>query len=75
MSTWIEMRCEGTGLIDTDGLCWSDSNKGPADSAEDSNESILLVMKSLRDEAKKLGWKRNKQGWFCPCCASKIPGK
>lgn len=69
MALWMEIRCEERGDGREQNRCWSDDNNGPMDMSPDDNASILATMKSLREEATKLGWKRAKNdGWVCPGC-------
>jgi hypothetical protein len=67
MATWIEMRCENRSE-GTEG-CWSDENGGPMDMAADDQKSVLAVLKSLHDQAKKEGWVKTRDGWVCPVCS------
>lgn len=56
--------------VTTSERCWSLDNSGPMDMACDDNASILQTMVLLRKQAKESGWKRTRDGWYCPvCCA------
>ena len=72
MGTWIEFRCEKrggrTGYLETE-RCWSDTNSGPMEMAEDTRASVIETLRLLEKQARSSGWKKTKEGWICPHCA------
>lgn len=76
MGTWIEFRCEdrnegGAEGTSTDDRCWSMMNEGPMCEAQDTRKDLLETMRYLEESAKQSGWVKYRDGWICPCCASR----
>ena len=79
MSIWVEFRCERrlsapanvspTGVVGS--RCWSHDNRGPMYMAADDQRSVLALLRELAREARAMGWKRTREGWVCPHCASR----
>ena len=67
MSIWIEFRCEGR-RDDDSYECWSHQNDGPADEAGDTQEEVRKTISAMTKKAVRIGWMRDKEGWFCPVC-------
>ena len=73
MGIWIEFRCElrVVSAGETEGKrCWSQDNTGPMGLSSDDQKSVLWNLRELGREAKAAGWRRTKEGWICPYCAS-----
>lgn len=74
MSIWIEFRCSLQSITEPTGdACWSDSNSGAMDMAQDNMKSVRETIKYLEGVAKRGGWVKNKYGWCCPACKGKHP--
>lgn len=70
MSFWMEIRCDSDR---TDGACWSNKNNGPMESSPHTRDRIRATVRRLETAARKEGWKRTRDGWFCPVCAFTPP--
>lgn len=69
MAVWMELRCERRGVSDTD--CWSNQNSGPMlMSGEDTQVSVARAARELFADAAAGKWKRTREGWICPACAT-----
>lgn len=68
MGIWIEIRCEGRAGNNSG--CWSDSNHDPGRMSKETNASLMSVKQELEKDARDAGYKRYKDGWYCPACVS-----
>jgi hypothetical protein len=86
MGTWIELRCErrGEGRSEfSNTRCYSDDNHGPADMADDTQQSLVATYQFVKQEGIEAGWKLVRgEGWVCPAClayalesAAEVPKK
>lgn len=77
MGIWMEIRCEARTQDfaetppkgDYKARCWSHHNAGPMEMANDTQASVIDVLRGLEREAKLGGWLKTKAGWVCPECA------
>lgn len=73
MGIWIELRCDAreqpTGYAPKE-RCFSAVNDGPSGMVDHRVASALSLLRRLEKDAKALGWKKTREGWVCPHCAS-----
>lgn len=76
MGTWIEYRCENRAEKSADDAehvgsrCYSHTNDGPMEMANDNRADISKTLTLLDSIAKDDGWKKTKEGWICPYCVA-----
>ncbi len=72
MAVWLELRCENRSKAPAPTMkarCYSHDNNGPMQMSSDDQRSVVSCTRDLFAEAKRTGWKRKRDGWWCPCCA------
>lgn len=76
MGIWIEYRCENRfnassgDRLPENKRCLSHDNRGPMEMADDTRASVVEVLRSLDDDARRNGWEKTREGWICPFCTT-----
>lgn len=77
MAVWLELRCENRSKAPaplTKARCYSHDNNGPMQMSADDQRSVAACARDIFAEAKRTGWKRKRDGWWCPHCAKASNG-
>lgn len=65
MSYWVELHCD----IDRPGICRGEQNNYPMGHVSSTRSRTMAGLKTIELDARKLGWRRLKDGrWACPEC-------
>lgn len=72
MAFWIEIHCDARETTDLgEPNCVTVNADNPGILVDSQNKHILKGANTLRENARKKGWKRTKYGWACHVCSTR----
>lgn len=69
MAVWMELRCDGRNEPGYPDDCWSHTNSGPQEMANNSKGSVDTHRRILQNQAAEAGWVVKRVFVWCPACA------